>query len=239
MLFWLALCCSNTIEPVMLPPFKDFLTLSGLIPAFSVLLGSAIGIHGLWRQGRWRVAYAVLAALLSIGLLFNGAYEEQHTREIEGKINTIGAILGSAPGTSGEEVLNHIIAKFSQPQVISPPQMAKMAHEIAFLHDSLPKKIVIVRAQVSLVPGDDNGMYPPLVEMFKRNGLEPEVSSYTPKSISEAGLLLIVKDPLNPPDYVTKFLSSLELANIKAKTAYIPDIYREDALTIFIGPPPI
>lgn len=75
-------------------------------------------------------------------LLFNGAYEAQHSREMASKIDTIRAVLGSAPGTSGEEVLNHIIAKFSQPQVISPPQAAKMAHEIAFLKDTLPKKIL-------------------------------------------------------------------------------------------------
>ena len=98
---------------------------------------------------------------------------------------------------------------------------------------------IIVRSQYSLMPGYDNGMYIPLVEMFKRNGVEPEFASYTPKSIDEAGLLLIVKDPLNPPDYVTKFLSSLTLTDIKAKTAYIQEIYHEDALTIFIGPPPI
>ncbi len=89
------------------------------------------------------------------------------------------------------------------------------------------------------MPGYDNGMYPPLVEMFKRNGIDPEGGSYKPDSIDEVGLLLIVKDPPNPPDYVTKFLSSLALTDIKAKTAYIPEIYLEDALTIFIGPPPI
>ena len=228
-----------------LPPFKDFVSLSGLIAAFSVLLGSAIGIHSLRQpsmsKGRWLAlaVYAALAILVSVGLLFNGAYQEQHTREIDGKIDTIRAVLGSAPGTSGEGVLNHIIGKFSQPQSISPPQMAKMAHEIAFLKNILPKRIIIVRGTYSIIPGFDNGMYPPLVEMFKRNGIDPEVASYTPKSVDEAGLLLIVKDPLNPPDYVTKFLSSLTLTDIKAKTAYIPTIYHEDALTIFIGPPPV
>ena len=70
-----------------------------------------------------------MAVLVSIGLLFNGAYEAQYRREIASKIDTIRAVLGSAPGTSGEEVLNHIIAKFSQSQVISPPQTAKMEHE--------------------------------------------------------------------------------------------------------------
>ena len=96
----------------MFPPLKDFLTLSGLIPALSVLLGSAIGIHSLRQpymsKGR-RLALAVcaaLAVLVSVGLL-NGAYQEQHAREIARKIDTIGAILRSVPGTSGEEVLNH------------------------------------------------------------------------------------------------------------------------------------
>ena len=180
-----------------------------------------------------------MAVLVSIGLLFNGAYEAQYRREIASKIDTIRAVLGSAPGTSGEEVLNHIIAKFSQPQVISPPQTAKMEHEIAFLKDILPKKIFIVRYQANNITGADFQMWIPLVDMFTRNGFHPEISFYTPEFISEAGLLLIVKDPSNPPEYVTKFLSSLELAGITAKTAYIPAIYREDALTIFIGPPPI
>ena len=100
-----------TIELPMLPRFKDFLTLSGVIAAVSVLLGSAIGIHSLRQpqmsKGRWLAlsAYAFLAVLVSVGLLFNGAYQEQHTREIDGKIDTIRAVLGSAPGTSGEEVL--------------------------------------------------------------------------------------------------------------------------------------
>ena len=183
--------------------------------------------------------YAALAVLVSIGLLINGAYQEQHSREMARKIDTIGAILGSAPGTSGEEVLNHIIGKFSQPQSISPPQMAKMAREIASLKDILPKRVIIVRASYSVSPGFDNGMYPPLVEMFKRNRIDPEGGGYKPDSIDETGLLLIVKDPLNPPDYVTKFLSALTLTDIKAKTAYIPAIYQKDALTIFIGPPPI
>jgi hypothetical protein len=229
----------------MFPPLKDFLTLSGLISAFSVLLGSAIGIHSLRQptmsKGRWLTlaVYGVLAALVSLGLLFNGAYQEQHTQEIDGKIDTIRAVLGSAPGTSGEEVLDHIIGKFSQPQNISQPQMAKMAHEIAFLKDTLPKKVFIVRSQYTRVPGYDNGMYPPLVEMFERNGINPTIETFTPKSIDETGLLLIVKDPLDLPDYVTKLLGSLTLTGIKAKTAYIPEIYHEDALTIFIGPPPI
>ncbi len=229
----------------MLPPFKDFLTLSGVIAAFSVLLGSAIGIHSLRQpnmsKGRWLAlgTYAGLAVLVSIGLLFNGAYQEQHTREVDGKIDTIRAVLGSAPGTSGEEVLNHIIAKFSQPQIISPPQMAKMSHEIAFLKDILPKKILIVRSQSNLYSGADFNMYSPLLEMFERNGFHPDMSFYTPESMKEAGLLLIVKDPSKPPEYVTKFLSSLELVGITAKTAYIPAIYHEDAFTIFIGPPPI
>jgi len=96
-----------------------------------------------------------------------------------------------------------------------------------------------VRYQANNITGADFQMWIPLVDMFTRNGFHPEISFYTPESISEAGLLLIVKDPSNPPEYVTKFLSSLELAGITAKTAYIPAIYREDALTIFIGPPPI
>jgi hypothetical protein len=76
--------------------------------------------------------------------------------------------------------------------------------------------------------------------MFERNGLKPEmVTYYTPQSINESGLLVIVKDPLNPPDYVTKLLSSLALTDIAARTASIPAIYHDDALTIFIGPPPI
>src|SRR5271166_2281105 len=197
----------NTIELGMLPPFKDFVSLSGLISAFSVLLGSAIGIHSLRQpqmsKGRWLAvsAYAALAVLVSIGLLFNGAYQEQHTREIDGKIDTIRAVLGSAPGTSGEEVLNHIISKFSQPQAISPPQMVKMAHEIDFLKDILPKNIFIVSSEVSAQPGFDNNMFLPLLEMFKRNGFDPQRSSYLPDSINESGLLLIVKDPLNPPEY--------------------------------------
>ena len=229
----------------MLPPLKDFLSLSGVISAFSVLLGSAIGIHSLRQptmsKGRWLAlaAYAALAVLVSIGLLFNGAYEAQHSREMASKIDTIGAILGSAPGTSGEDVLNHIIGKFSQPQNISSPQMAKMAHEIAFLKDDLPKKIIIVRSDYSRMPGFDNGMYVPLMEMFKRNGFDPESATCRPNSIDEAGLLLIVKDPLNPPDYVTKFMSSLTLTDIKAKTAYIPELYHDNALTIFIDPPPV
>ena len=207
-----------------LPPLKDFLTLSGLIAAISVLLGSAIGIHSLRQpymsKGRWLAltVYAALAILVSVGLLFNGAYQEQHSRDMARKIDTIGAILGSAPGISGEEVLNHIIGKFSQPQTISPPQMAKMAHEIASLKDILPKKVVIIKARVSPMPGYDNGMYGPLVEMLTRNGIDPEGGSYKPDSIDETGLLLIVKDPLNLPDYVTKFLSSLELADIRLRT---------------------
>ena len=40
-----------------LPPLEDFVTLSGAIAAFSVLLGSAIGIHSLRQpnmsKGRW------------------------------------------------------------------------------------------------------------------------------------------------------------------------------------------
>ena len=234
------------IGPGMFPPFRDFLTLSGLISAFSVLLGSAIGIHSLRQpnmsNGRLfaLTAYAFLAVLVSIGLLFNGAYQEQHTREIDGKIDTIRAVLGSAPGTSGEEVLNHIIAKFSQPQVISPPQMAKMAHEIAFLKNTLPKTILIVRSQSNVNTASDfSSMYAPLLEMFERNGFHPDTSNYTPESINEAGLLLIVKDPSSPPDYINKFLASFELVGIRAKTAYIPEIYHENALVIFIGPPPI
>ena len=176
---------------------------------------------------------------MSIGLLFNGAYEAQHSREMASKIDTIRAVLGSAPGTSGEEVLNHIIAKFSQPQVISPPQAAKMAHEIAFLKDTLTKEDFIVRSQTNISTSADWQMLTPLLDMFERNGYHPDTSVYTPESINEAGLLLIVKDPSNPPDYVTKFLSSLGLAGITAKTAYIPAIFHENALTIFIGPPPI
>jgi hypothetical protein len=176
---------------------------------------------------------------VSIGLLFNGAYQEQYSQEIAGKIDTIRAVLGTAPGTSGEDVLNHIISKFSQPQVISPPQAAKMAHEIAFLKDVLPKKIFIFRSQTNANTGTDFNVWTPLLDMFERNGFQPEMAYYTPQSINEAGLLVIVKDPSNPPSYVAKFLSSLELAGIPAKTAYIPAIYHEDALTIFIGPPPI
>src|SRR5271166_6724671 len=175
----------NTIELGMLPPFKDFVSLSGLISAFSVLLGSAIGIHSLRQpqmsKGRWLAvsAYAALAVLVSIGLLFNGAYQEQHTREVDGKIDTIRAVLGSAPGTSGEEVLNHIIAKFSQPQVISPPQAAKMAHEIAFLKDTLTKEDFIVRSQTNISTSADWQMLTPLLDMFERNGYHPDTSVYT------------------------------------------------------------
>ena len=55
----------------MFPPIKDFLSLSGLISAFSVLLGSAIGIHGLRRprmsKGR---RLAVLAYVEGVAKLF-------------------------------------------------------------------------------------------------------------------------------------------------------------------------
>ena len=62
----LHLIATTLSQPVMLPPSKDFLTLSGLIAAFSVLLGSAIGIHSLRQpsmsKGRW-LALATYAAL--------------------------------------------------------------------------------------------------------------------------------------------------------------------------------
>lgn len=236
-----------------MPQLADYLTVAALFPALVTFASNTFTIYNLWGSNMSRARslslfiYIIVTVVLSGGLLLHGAQQvfdgrkqEQREVKLEKKVDTIRAVLGSAPGTSGEEVLNRIIAKFSQPREITKPQIAKMAHDVAFLKSDLPHNVAIYRSNVSAQTAEDYNLYNPLYEIFSRNGFSTTIGSYISSSVDESGLMIVVKDPLQPPEPIRKLIEAFDLSGIiHIRLVKNEKLYSDNTLSFMIGPSPI
>lgn len=215
--------------------FSDFLAWQAWLPAIVSAFSNGLGIHSLAappvspRKRNTLIGYGVLAALLTIGLGYIGADQHRTGRQQEAaatgerarergfearedqKLDVLRNVLGTPPGISGEQVLDQVIAKFSQPNVISPAQEATLASEISAFKSDLPNPIIL-----GMLPGvyDFNQFISPLQRAFIRNGITVSSVSEIPVSVTERGFEFAMADPEHPPKYAILLRDAFDLVGI-------------------------
>jgi hypothetical protein len=225
----------------------DWLSLPALLPPAVFLLSIAMAAHSLLQPNislkarrRWFTGYAIVTAILVIGLVYFGAIQQQQNRQFADQTHTIDqirALMGNNPNLTGQQVLQGILSQFSKPYSVSDPQKARLATEIYILKSELPHTLTI-----NYAPSDQpsNSLAWDLSNVFIRGGVETTTTTETPSSPSEVGIMFSVLDQSNPPEIVKKLQRVFDLVNISTKIVGADKKYiGEGGFSIFVGPRPL
>jgi hypothetical protein len=232
--FWLDMARSaggwlGTAAAVIASPYFH----AGLI-AFAVCWLIIVGEprRGVLRDPRWSyLGWGIVAVVASvmIATMGYGAIESYIRTQIASRQANV-----LHDGTNPAAQPQPPDQAFSFQRRLSPDQFRQFVQQAAKLKPDISYVLLVTP------PGDNEAwtLYKDFSDAFIRAGIFANLGSMTPSGPDQTGVMILVDDPLNPPEYARKLREGLEIIGIVAPLIKNP-VSGKFGPTLFIGPKPL